>query len=186
MSLTRWIKSVAVALALAGVCLPESLLAAGPGSPSSKVTDVALRDGGVLTGQVVDAQGAAKGNTPVMLMAGEQELAASRTDQAGDFSFRGLRGGVYQIAAGSSHGVYRLWAPDTAPPSAQQGVLIVSDENTVRGQTQYSNNGLVPGTSYGGRLRFWLSNPWVIGGIVATAVAVPIALHESNDHPHSP
>jgi hypothetical protein len=29
-------------------------------------------------------------------------------------------------------------------------------------------------------MKRWLANPWVIGGIVAVAVAVPVALHNAN------
>lgn len=31
-----------------------------------------------------------------------------------------------------------------------------------------------------GRLEF-LTNPWVLGAIVATAIAVPLAIHDSDD-----
>jgi hypothetical protein len=45
-----------------------------------------------------------------------------------------LRGGVYHISAGDSHGMYRLWAHRTAPPSAKSTVKIVSQKTVVRGE----------------------------------------------------
>jgi hypothetical protein len=50
--------------------------------------------------------------------------------------------------------------------------LVVANQDLIRGQL-------------GGRLRFWLSNPWVITGLVATAVAVPVVLANTNRH-HGP
>ncbi len=31
-----------------------------------------------------------------------------------------------------------------------------------------------------------LTNPWVIAGTVATAIAVPVAIHNAKDQPESP
>ena len=171
------IKGLAVCLAVLGFCLPQPLLAAGPAGQTPVVTDVALSDGGVLFGQVVDAQGSAKASVPVFIRAGDRELAVSKTDGAGYFAFSGLRGGVYQLTAAEGLGAYRLWAPDTAPPAAQPGALIVAGQDLVRGNLYRPQFG---------RLRFWLSNPWVVGGIVATAVAVPVIIHNSGGGPSSP
>ena len=110
----------------------------------------------------------------VALRSGDQELGAAKTDQAGRFAFSGLRGGVYQLATAESQGVVRVWAPRTAPPYAQQGVMLVSGESVVRGQA-FRNIGS------------FASHPWVMAGIIATAVAVPIAIHNANrDDPVSP
>ncbi len=73
------------------------------------------------------------------------------------------------MSAGQGVGIYRLWAPETAPPAAGKSALIVSDATAVRGQAT--------------RLGQFLANPLVIAGIVATAVAVPVAVHEyRKDH----
>ena len=70
--------------------------------------------------------------------------------------------------SGEGHGIYRFWSPGTAPPAAQKGAIVY---------TQNGNGG-------GGGLKMFLSNPIVIAGIVATAIAVPVALN--NSHPSSP
>ena len=155
-------------VAVAGCCLPQTALAAQPADrPSSVVTDVALQNGGVLLGQVVDPQGSALSAVSVSLHSGDQQLGANQTDGSGYFVFRGLRGGTYQLVAAKGHGVFRAWAPGTAPPSAQQGALLVAGEETVRGQF--------------GQLKFWLSNPWVIAGFVTAAVAIPVALYNTGE-----
>lgn len=174
MMVTKLSSRLALFLAMAGLCLPTQLLAADPAPTSRAVVDVALGDGGVLQGLAVDPQGAPKAELAVTLRSGDQELGAAKTDQSGRFAFSGLRGGVYQLATAESQGVVRVWAPHTAPPSAQQGVMLVSGEDVVRGQAFRSIGGFV-------------SHPWVMAGIIATAVAVPIAIHNANrDEPVSP
>jgi hypothetical protein len=172
------IKGSVVLLAVLGLCLPQPLLAAVPAVQMPVAIDVALEDGGILIGQVVDPQGIAQIDVPVALSQGDQEIATAKTDAQGFFAFRGLRGGVYQLAAADGAGMYRLWAPRTAPPTAQRGALIVSGQDMARGQYNWYN--------WGGRLKAWLSNPWVIAGIVATAVAVPVAIHNADTGPSSP
>jgi len=198
MKSSRWIRGFVLSAAVVGICIPQPVLAGAPAALPSSVGDVALCEGGVLLGRVVNPEGIGKAGIPVAIVAGKQELAVSKTDADGYFAFRGLRGGVYQVASSDGQGVYRLWSPDTAPPSAEQGALVVTNEPVVRGQqcgqqcgqpgTQYSNNGMLPGMRYGGRLRFWLSNPWVLGGLVATAVAVPVIIiaTDDDDDPHTP
>jgi len=159
-------------LAALGLCLPPLALAESPQTPS--VTDVALQEGGVLIGQVVDPQGATLARTSVSLQSGGKEMALSQTDESGYFAFRGLRGGVYRLAAAKGQSTYRVWEPGTAPPIAYPGALIVAGQDTVRGQAGMMG------------LRNLLANPWVVAGIVATAVAVPVAVHNSDRNPASP
>jgi len=168
------IRAVAVWLAVAGFCLPQVALATTPETTCpSTVVDVALHDGGVLLGQVVDPQGVSLASVPVLLKTEGQPLAEGKTDTNGGFAFRGLQGGVYQLVAAEGHAAYRLWAPGTAPPSARPGALVIVGRETVRGQC--------------GALGFWLSNPWVIAGIVAAAVSIPVAIHNAKDgQPASP
>jgi len=174
MKTRRIVNGVMVSLAAIGFLLPQPLVAGNP-APASAVVDVALRDGGVLIGQVVDAQGAAMENVGVSLRYQDRDLVASKTSKDGYFAFKGLRGGVYQVVAAQGHGVYRVWSPGTAPPAAQEGALVVSGNTVVRGQDQ----------GVGG-FRAFITNPLVIAGIVATAIAVPVAIHNSQHHgPHS-
>ena len=180
----RLLTRTAVGLALAGLVVPEPLVrAAGPAVPAMTerlpaapqaapfapaaptISDVALASGGVFAGQVVDAEGRPQAGTVVAVSQQQQVLATVLADQKGQFSIRGLQGGMYQVTVGSKMANYRLWAADTAPPNAQRSALLIADQgqDVVRGQ----------GPS---RLRYWLTNPWVLAVGVATAIAVPIAL----------
>ncbi len=173
MKTRRIVNGVMVGLAAIGFLIPQPLLAAAPPS-AVPVVDVALREGGLLLGQVVDEQGVGLGNVPVSLRSQDRELAAGKTNQDGTFGFKGLRGGVYQIVADQGQGVYRVWTVGTAPPAAQDGALVVSGNPVVRGQECRSG------------FAAFITNPLVIAGVVATAIAVPVAIHNSNKTPESP
>jgi hypothetical protein len=165
MKIGRLVRSAMIALATLGICLPEITLAASEPTPPA-VVDIAMADGGVLQGQVVDLQGASTTGIPVSVRAQNQEIIRTTTAKDGRFTVQGLRGGVYQVAAGEGQGVYRLWTANAAPPSAQRNAIV------------FTQNG------GGGGLKMFLTNPIVIAGIVATAIAVPVALANSN--PSSP
>jgi hypothetical protein len=168
-----------MSLAALGVCIPSTAFAAGPPAKPA-VVDVALRDGGVLLGQVVDPQGKGVQGTTVALRHYDREVVKTSTGAEGYFAVKEVRGGVYQIASGDGVGVYRLWAPGTAPPAAAEGALLVAKDTVIRGQQP-------PAIPPRAQLKTFLANPLVIGGIVATAVAVPVAIHNSrSSSPASP
>jgi hypothetical protein len=178
---TGFLPAILVSAAALGLCFPQGLLAAGVAGPRAPaMIDVALTDGGVLVGQVVDPQGAALRKAPVSLFQRDREIARTLTDHQGYFAVRGLRGGVYQIAAAQGHGIFRVWTPGTAPPSCQQGALLIAGDPTFRGQC----SGPCGGPS-AGPMGYWLSSPCVVGAIIGAAVAVPMAIHNSQ-RPTSP
>jgi hypothetical protein len=170
MKRTRTFTTVMVSLATLGLCLPPSAFASEVSQP--KAVDVALSDGGVLVGQIVDAQGAGVGKTAVVVQYQGKDVASPQTSKEGYFAVKGLRPGVYQLASAQNQGTYRLWATGTAPPTAQKGALLVAGDGVTRGQLG------------AGGLKTFLANPLVIAGIVATAVAVPVGLHNSGSHHH--
>lgn len=169
MKTRRIVNGVMVSLAAIGFLVPAPLLAGSP-TPAPAVVDVALRDGGLLVGQVVNDQGTPVASVPVSIRSQDRELALAKTGKEGYFAFKGLRGGVYQLVADRGHGVYRVWSPGTAPPAAQEGALLVNSDQVVRGQS-------------GGGFRSFITNPLVIAGIVAAAIAIPVAIHNSH-HGH--
>jgi hypothetical protein len=148
------------------MCIPTVAFAVEP-TPMPVVTDVALQDGGTLSGQVIDLQGAGVAGIPVSVQAQNHEIASATTAKEGHFNVPGLKGGVYHVAAAEGHGVYRLWTPGTAPPAARNGVIVYTQDTPERSTW-----------------KMFFANPIVIAGLVATAIAVPIAL--SNSHPASP
>lgn len=160
-----------------GLCLGSTAMvrADGTASPAKPViVDVALQEDGVLLGQVVNPQGAPVADTAVRISDGKQQLGTAKTNKDGYFAFKGLKGGLYQVNASNGSGMFRLWAARTAPPSAQKGALLVSGQDLARGQ-------MVP------RLRTWMQNPWVVGGAIGAAIAVPVAIVASDDDgPTSP
>ena len=177
MNLARTTKAFVVCLAVIGFCLPQPLLAAGQADQSPTIADVTLQkgpQGNVLIGHVLDQQGVPQAGLPVALLGSGQKLAEARTDAQGLFAFRNLRGGVYQVAVGKSVVAFRAWMPGTAPPAAQPAALVVTGQDLVRGQCYPFRHGW-------GRLQFWLSHPAVVAGIIATSVAVPVAIYNDDD-----
>ncbi|MBN2022403.1 MAG: carboxypeptidase regulatory-like domain-containing protein [Pirellulales bacterium] len=172
MKLSAILKGAALSLACLGLVLPTPLVqaatvptdpAANAAGPAKAVIDVGLHKGGVLLGQVVDAQGVPQAKVPVTLLDKDRPLVRTATDASGYFVVAKVPSGTYRVVADQTQGIYRLWAPETAPPAAQQGALLVIGHGPVRAQQ--------------GPIAYWLGNPWVIAGLVATAVAVPVAIH---------
>lgn len=167
------LRGLVVAAAAAGMVLSQFAYAASAGQPArpipSIVRDVVLQEGGILTGQVLDAAGAPVAATPVAVVDQDRAVATALTGDDGRFAMTGVKAGVYQVATAKGVTVCRLWAPRTAPPSALPDALVVNGETVVRG----AMNG-------GGGVIGFLSNPWVLAGIVAAAIAVPLALDDDD------
>ena len=135
----RILWKTAIALACVGMVAPHpQTLVAGQSTQSSRqgvqISDVSLRTGGVLVGQVVDVQGKSLQNAPVAVVFGEKTIAQTKTDRNGRFVVRNLRGGVHQIKAGTGSTNCRFWTAKAAPPASRTAALIVSDGSIVRGQ----------------------------------------------------
>jgi hypothetical protein len=148
-----------------------------PAAGQTQVRDVALQPGGVLQGQVLDAQGKPSPDMAVSLLKGGvpgQPLATTRTDRAGQFQIAGLSGGLYGVQTSQSVTLCRLWAPNTAPPAALPAVMVAQGDDVARGQE--GEGGIFSGT--GGSLL-------VVAGVtaVAAAIAIPLSLH---NNPASP
>ncbi|NQT13549.1 MAG: carboxypeptidase regulatory-like domain-containing protein [Planctomycetes bacterium] len=197
MKRTGVLKAGAVVLACVGMLLPSPVVqaATAAGQTDSRgqaeralpeIVDVALYDGGTLRGQVVDVQGQPLPRTAVSIRQSDRDIATAVSNEVGYFRLTGLRGGMYAVVAGEAVGTCRLWAPNTAPPSAQPGALVVVGDEQVLGQGphggfQCSPRGCRPVRCYSpmSRLKYWLANPLVIAGIVATAVTIPVVIHNS-------
>jgi hypothetical protein len=169
------LKFAAAALSCLGMLLsPTAMVAAPLAAPNPMIpSDVALGDGGVLVGQVVDAQGVAVAMAKVTLADHKQEIAQVRADQEGKFSVPGLRGGVYRISSRGQEAMYRLWAPNTAPPVAQKGVILAVDDDVIRGQ--YGNS---PGP-FASIAQWVADHPLITAAAIGAAIAIPIALDDN-------
>lgn len=168
-------------LAVVGMLMPvaparakESALAQSP-----VVRDVELGKGGLLVGRLLDTNGQPLTAAEVTIASGEKSLATTRTDSQGVFAVSSLRGGVHAISTADNVQVCRLWAPGTAPPQAPKSIELVNDSSVTRGQY-----GPPPGNRFIRKAKVWATNPWIVGGVVAAAVAIPVALSD-NDGPSS-
>lgn len=152
-----------------GTCLPAQLWAVDSLPNTTPImTDIALSDGGILEGQVVGYQNVGLPGVPVTVKQQNRDVATTTTATNGHFVVQDLRGGVYQVSTTQGGGIFRLWAPCTAPPAAKNRAIV------------YVQNGMG-----GGGLRGILGNPIVIPALIATAIAVPIAV-SSQHQPASP
>ncbi len=142
MKFRKTLPVAAVALALLGIVLPHPVTADAIDSQNSMartaagmpVVDVALHEGGLLKGQVIDAQGNPQADSSVTLWRRGEPVADAQTDAEGRFAIAGLGSGVYQLKTAEGAGICRLWAPGAAPPAAHEAVLLISGNEVVRGQ----------------------------------------------------
>jgi hypothetical protein len=88
------------------------------------------------------------------------------TDAEGHFQFTGVRAGVVRLGNDEAGLAVRCWTHGTAPPSAIKSVLLSPNEEILRGQRPIAD---------------FLSGPVLIGLIIAAAIAIPIAIHNSKD-----
>ncbi len=178
MSGFRFVKGAAVCLAALGIVLPQAPAMAdnSPVRPAAKVQqgsslpDVSLTAGGTLSGRVVDHTGKVLEGAQVTLRQDKKEITTTVTNKDGIYSFKSLKGGVYQVSSGNTDGVFRVWAEKTAPPSAKEHALLVMGENGARGQ-------------------FGCCDPTLIiltAGVIAAVVLSAITLDKVNKLPSSP
>jgi hypothetical protein len=179
MKTARFVQSVIVTLAIVGMCLPPAAFAVDS-QPVPTVADVALSDGGTLQGQVLNLDGTAAARVSVAVRTPESIVATTTTADDGTFSIQGIRGGVYQVVAGQGQGVYRMWSAGTAPPVAQTSATVYTQSSVV------DNNAVVYTGYYNpdSPMKAFLTNPLVIGAMVAAAIAVPVVLCQPSHHSH--
>ena len=133
---------------------------------SSLVRDVELGADGTLIGQVVDAQGNPIAGEAVSLMQGGRVVVNAKTSEAGYYTIQGLRGGLYHVSTKDSGQVCRLWTHKTAPPAAITQLLLVDGKQIQRGQRPIGDI---------------ITNPLLVGLVIAAAVAIPLAVANADD-----
>ena len=139
MKLMRHCNRSALCLAVCGMLVPRAdLVAAGPSKSvmvkTSGTPDVALYDGGAVAGKIVDGQGHAVADAQLSVLHKGHIVARTFTGRDGSWSIRGLRGGLHQVVTNRGHMAVRLWAGDSAPPSARRALVSVTSDAVVRGQ----------------------------------------------------
>ena len=83
----RLVRGVAIFLAVLGMCVPELAFAA-PTPAAPAVVDVALTDGGVLHGQLIDLRGGNAAGVPVSVKAQNKEISAPSPSRTAALPFR--------------------------------------------------------------------------------------------------
>lgn len=171
----RALRGAMVGLACGGLLCPPGLSAAGPSqavqTPARPVIhDVKLDAAGRLAGQVLDLAGQPQVNQKLVLLRDGKPVSECRTDAAGKFHFERLGGGLYQIGLDKAAVACRVWAERTAPPAAKPQVLLVTGDELARGQQPFSE---------------LFTNPCFCALIIAAAIAIPIAIHNSQSEPDS-
>lgn len=177
---------------------PQFLMAAGANAPlpqvsatstittpaareAVRVRDVELGSQGQFAGQIVGAQGQPIAGATITLSSQGMQLQTVSNTQ-GQFQFSGLTGGTYHLEADQSGQLCRLWKNGTAPPKANGQMLLVQQDGPVAlGQncgTPVCGSPVRGGTSRAKRL---LTHPLVIGGLIAAAIAIPVAIHNADD-----
>jgi len=172
----EWLLKVSVPGLLAFMVLPVAFAdqpAKETGSVSPprqvRIPDIALTPDGALLGKVVDTQGRPIAKTQLLFCQASKTIAKGSTQEHGDFRVTGLRPGVYQVVVSPNRAAtVRVWDKQTAPPVARSELLVIVGNDTVRGQRRLGE--LLP-----------LENTVVVGGMVAAAIAIPIAVANSSD-----
>lgn len=152
-------------VALIGLLVPQFALGATPGQIRSAVRDIQLQQGGSLQGQLLTMTGQGKAHAKMALVDRKGDVRRVETDAAGKFRLAGLRGGAYQLIVADGSVPVRVWAEGTAPPHAQNELLVLDSNMTARGQE--------------GALGL-LTNPWFLAAGIAAAIAIPIALDDGS------
>ena len=162
-------------LLLAGSVLEAAQPIFGTKPGTLVIRDVELDADGSLRGVVLDAQGIAIRGIGVVAWRSGREIVRTLSDGQGRFLLQSLGSGACQVMAGSHVGHFRAWAAGTAPPKTRQSALMVIGPGQVRGQMPIEE--------------FFSSNAAIITGIIAGAIAVPVAYHNvrrDNKAPQSP
>jgi hypothetical protein len=183
-----------VSIAVLGLLAPPSVRAAegrapmptaaapadaNPAASEPLVIDVALQNAGVLTGHVVGQDGKCLAQQTVYVLRQGEAVVTCQTDVAGRFAMTGLAGGVYEVRWAQGVTICRLWAPQTAPPSAKAELLLTTDATVLRGQTGTPS----PGCSLLKGPLPWIAAGVVIAGLTWWDVVVAQKHRYDRDHP---
>jgi hypothetical protein len=133
MTKLRTIRFAAVVAAGFGLATPRCALQAAEKPAAKAVADVALSAEGDLAGVVTSNGKAPVDGALVTLSKQGQVVAKTTTNEQGEFSLVGVKGGVYELKAGPSTKLVRVWNEKSAPPSAADHATMVVNP-TVRAQ----------------------------------------------------
>lgn len=208
MKFAQKLQQLVVASACLGLLVPTAVFAQQPTTaknPQPNFVDAKLADDGALYGKVVDAAGVGISDANIILKQNNNTVAQSKSMEGGLFRIAPLNGGIYTAIAGGQPTNLRLWTKNAAPPAVVSEVLLVANNIT---RAQGCDTGACgPAPAYydggacgscggggcdscggggflgggGGGILGFLTNPWVIAGGIAAAIAIPLALDDDDD-----
>lgn len=154
-------------VALATWFIPVACLGETPtGTPQYRLSrDVQLDENGLLNGQLINIAGDPVANATIEIRHRNQRLDVAATNEDGEFRLRVKKTGAYLISVSGMQITCRCWTANAAPPAATDDLVLMAPEKTVRGQRPFADI---------------ITNPLFIGAVVATAVAIPIAVSTSD------
>lgn len=159
-----------VAVALLNLVFPLNVWPANPlPGPLRVSSDIALTQKRVLIGKLVDSIGAPVNSLNVSIHSQGKLIADTTTDEQGFFSMVASHGGVYELRAGDQVQIVRLWHHDAAPPHAESTLQLTVNTATVRGQRPIESLACF--------------KPWFLGALLAAAIAIPLAVDNSDSRP---
>lgn len=173
--LLRLSRACAVSLACLAWLLPvqpcfatSPVSSAGTASPAG-IVDVRLDEYGALHGRLLDPAGQSLAGRPAVLQQAGGAISRTQTDASGGFVLQRVSGGVHQLTTEQGAVTCRVWTHAAAPPSASDQLTVIAGQPVVRGQQPFS---------------CIFTNPLFIGLVIAAAIAIPLAVHNSqNDNP---
>ena len=143
MTRLRTLRFAMVVTAGLGVAAPQCALHAGEKPAAAKkkptVADVSLTDQGALSGAVVSETGKPVDGAIVTLTKEGKPVAKTTTNAQGKFALASVKSGSYELKAGHTTRLVRLWNSDVAPPASAEKATLVMDSTTVRAQDGYSD-----------------------------------------------
>jgi hypothetical protein len=127
-----------------GVAAPQCALQAGEKPAAArkaapKAADVKLSQNGALAGAVVSETGKPVDGAMVVLTKEGKPVAKTTTNGQGKFALASVKSGSYELRAGHTTRLVRLWNSDVAPPASAEKATVVMDSTTVRAQDGYTD-----------------------------------------------
>jgi hypothetical protein len=112
--------------ALLGTISSPAVHATAPSSTAVRNTiqDVELNRDGQIWGQIVDSQGNPVAGSEVSVKQQGKLVATTRSSTTGHFAIADLRPGLYELSSLEQNVNCRVWAHETAPPAAQNGIVL--------------------------------------------------------------
>ena len=193
----RKVSNFIVALSMVGIVMSGPLYAANPqfaGSAqptkstgvAAKIPDVKLNSDGLFVAQLVSTTGQPLSGRQLKISDRTNNLTTATTSPQGRVAVRGLNGGVFKVAYGNQSTNFRLWTCNAAPPNAVSDLLLVQNQPVTRGQCDCGdvcNGGCdtcgIPADGPNPFSGILGQEPIMIGLLVAAAIAIPVAVHNS-------